>query len=112
MQRESIRHEAARTTQGQMSSSAQSSKAQQGFARRERAELRSAGQMRTSAPTWFVAVYENVGSFTKSSRGTGSSGLPALRQAASPPTITNALNPSSRSICATRALVASRAQVQ
>jgi hypothetical protein len=35
-----------------------------------------------------------------------------LRQAVSPPTITNALNPFSRSMCATRALVASRCQVQ
>ena len=32
--------------------------------------------------------------------------------AVAPPTITNALNPFSRSRCATRALVASRAQVQ
>lgn len=56
--------------------------------------------------------YENVGSFTRSSCGTGSSACPAFRQAASPPTITNALNPFSRSRCATRALVASRAQVQ
>jgi hypothetical protein len=35
-----------------------------------------------------------------------------LRQAARPPTITNVLNPFSRNKCATRALVASRAQVQ
>ena len=57
-------------------------------------------------------LYENVGSFTKSSLGTDSVGLPAFRQAVRPPTITNALKPCSRSICATRALVASRAQVQ
>ena len=53
-----------------------------------------------------------VGSFTRSSLGTDSNGSPALRQAASPPTITNVLNPLSRSMCATRALVASRGQVQ
>jgi hypothetical protein len=56
--------------------------------------------------------YENVGSFTRSFCGTDSSGSPALRQAVNPPTITNVLNPFSRSRCATRALVASRAQVQ
>ena len=39
-------------------------------------------------------------------------GSPALRQAVNPPTITNVLKPFSRSRCATRALVASRAQVQ
>src|SRR6202158_332868 len=55
---------------------------------------------------------ENVGSFTRSSSGTDSVGSPALRQAVNPPTITNVLNPFSRSRCATRALVASRAQVQ
>lgn len=44
--------------------------------------------------------------------GTLSTGFPALRHAASPPTITNALNPLSRSRCATRALVASCGQVQ
>jgi hypothetical protein len=60
-----------------------------------------------------IAVcYENVGSFTKSLLGTDSSGCPAFRHAASPPTITNALNPFSLSMCATRALVDSRAQVQ
>jgi hypothetical protein len=35
-----------------------------------------------------------------------------LRHAASPPTITYTLNPLSINMCATRALVASRAQVQ
>src|SRR5882672_8563720 len=59
-----------------------------------------------------MPLYENVGSFTKSFAGTDSTGSPALRQAVSPPTITNVLNPFSRSKCATRALVASRAQVQ
>jgi hypothetical protein len=54
----------------------------------------------------------NVGNFTRSFSGTDSTGSPALRQAVSPPTITNVLNPFSRSRCATRALVASRAQVQ
>jgi hypothetical protein len=54
----------------------------------------------------------NVGNFTRSFCGTGSSGSPALRHAANPPTITNVLKPFSRSRCATRALVASRAQVQ
>jgi hypothetical protein len=57
-------------------------------------------------------THENVGSFTKSFFGTDSSGLPAFSHALSPPTITNALNPLSRSRCATRALVASRVQVQ
>jgi hypothetical protein len=56
--------------------------------------------------------HENVGSFTKSFLGTDSSGFPAFSQALSPPTMTNALNPLSRSRCATRALVASRVQVQ
>jgi hypothetical protein len=60
----------------------------------------------------FGIVYENVGNFTRSSLGTDSNGCPALRQAVRPPTITNVLNPFSRSRCATRALVASRAQVQ
>jgi hypothetical protein len=55
---------------------------------------------------------EKVGNFTKSFLGTDSSGLPAFSQALSPPTMTNALNPLSRSRCATRALVASRVQVQ
>jgi hypothetical protein len=55
---------------------------------------------------------EKVGSLTKSFLGTDSSGFPALSQALSPPTMTNALNPLSRSRCATRALVASRVQVQ
>jgi len=56
--------------------------------------------------------YENVGSLTRSYEGTDSNGCPAFRHAASPPTITYALNPFSRKVCATRALVASRAQVQ
>jgi hypothetical protein len=56
--------------------------------------------------------YENVGNFTKSSFGTGSRGRPAFRQAANPPLITKALTPRSLSRSATRALVASRAQVQ
>lgn len=55
---------------------------------------------------------ENVGSFTKSCFGTDSKGCPALSQAVSPPVMTNVLNPLSRSKCATRALVASRAQLQ
>jgi hypothetical protein len=60
-----------------------------------------------------LAFYRlNVGRCTKSLRGTGSTGLPALRQAARPPTITNVLNPCCRSRCATRALVASRGQEQ
>jgi hypothetical protein len=54
----------------------------------------------------------NVGNFTKSSRGTASTGCPALRHAARPPTRMNALKPFSRSRSATRALVASRCQVQ
>src|SRR5215472_12962697 len=54
----------------------------------------------------------NVGSFTRSSRGTDSTGCPAFLHAARPPTRMNALNPFSRSMCATRALVASRCQVQ
>src|SRR5215831_1816594 len=53
-----------------------------------------------------------VGNLIRSSFGTDSRCPPALRQAVSPPTITNVLNPFSRSRCATRALVASRAQVQ
>src|SRR6185437_4673112 len=53
-----------------------------------------------------------VGRCTRSDCGTGSTGSPALRQAARPPTMTNALNPWSRRRCATRALVASRRQVQ
>jgi hypothetical protein len=60
----------------------------------------------------YKMTHENVGSFTKSFLGTDSSGLPAFSQALSPPMMTNALNPLSRSRCATRALVASRAQVQ
>jgi hypothetical protein len=53
-----------------------------------------------------------VGRCIMSVWGTVSNGFPALRHAARPPTITNALNPRSRSRCATRALVASRGQVQ
>jgi hypothetical protein len=53
-----------------------------------------------------------VGRCIRSVRGTVSSGFPALRHAARPPTITNALNPCSRNRYATRALVASRGQVQ
>jgi len=60
----------------------------------------------------FGIVYENDGSLTRSFLGTDSRLPPTLRQAVSPPTITNVLNPFSRSKCATRALVASRAQVQ
>ena len=63
------------------------------------------GQPRTDAQL-------NIGSFTRSFFGTDSSGLPAFRHAVIPPTITNVLNPFSRSRYATRALVASRAQVQ
>jgi hypothetical protein len=48
----------------------------------------------------------------RSLSGTVSTDWPALRQAARPPMMTNALNPCSRSRCATRALVASRCQVQ
>jgi hypothetical protein len=60
-----------------------------------------------------LAFYRlNVGRCTRSVGGTRSTGLPALRQAARPPTITNVLNPCCRSRCATRALVASRGQVQ
>ena len=58
------------------------------------------------------ALQLKVGNNTMSSGGTGSMGPPALRQAARPPVITKALNPCSRSMCATRALVASRTQVQ
>jgi len=54
----------------------------------------------------------NVGSFTRSLAGTCSIGCPALRHAVKPPTITNARNPCCLSNSATRALVASRAQVQ
>jgi hypothetical protein len=53
-----------------------------------------------------------VGRWIRSVWGTVSNGFPALRHAARPPTITNALKPCSRSRCATRALVASRGQVQ
>jgi len=59
-----------------------------------------------------TTAYENVGNFTRSFAGTPSVGSPALRHAVNPPTITNVLNPFSRNNCATRALVASRAQVQ
>ena len=58
---------------------------------------------------WF---YEKWGRCIKSSAGTVSRGWPALRQAVNPPTITKALNPRSLSMCTTRALVASRIQVQ
>src|ERR1035437_1518248 len=54
----------------------------------------------------------NVGSFSRSSLGIDSKWPPAFRHAVKPPTITNALKPFSCSRCATRALVASRAQVQ
>ena len=53
-----------------------------------------------------------VGSFNRSFCGTGSTGCPAFRHAANPPVITNARNPCLLSSSATRALVASRAQVQ
>jgi hypothetical protein len=53
-----------------------------------------------------------VGRCTTSVGGTSSSGFPALRQAASPPTTTNALNPFWRKRCATLALVASFRHVQ
>ena len=53
-----------------------------------------------------------VGRCTRSLAGTASTGWPALRQAARPPAMTKALNPCSLSRCATRALVASRCQVQ
>ena len=43
-----------------MSSSAQSSAARQILARLKTAELRSAGQMRTSAPKQVVMIYEPV----------------------------------------------------
>jgi hypothetical protein len=56
--------------------------------------------------------YEKVGSFTRSFLGTDSKCPPALRHAVKPPTITNVLKPLSCNRCATRALVASRAQVQ
>jgi hypothetical protein len=58
------------------------------------------------------ASHVNMGSLITSSPGTGSTACPAFRHARRPPAITNTLNPSSRSRCATRALVASRAQVQ
>jgi hypothetical protein len=54
----------------------------------------------------------NVGKCTISVGGTGSVGFPAFRQAANPPAITNALNPCTRSKCATLALVTSFRQVQ
>jgi len=54
----------------------------------------------------------NVGSFTRSLAGTCSTGWPAFRHAVSPPTITKARNPCCLSSSATRALVASRAQLQ
>ena len=57
-------------------------------------------------------AYENVGSLTRSFLGIDSSGPPALSQAVNPPTITNVWKPLSCSRCATRALVASRVQVQ
>ena len=57
-------------------------------------------------------VYENVGNLTRSFLGTDSRCPPAFLQAVRPPPSTNVLNPFSRSRCATRALVASRAQVQ
>lgn len=58
------------------------------------------------------ALQLKVGRSTISSFGTCSTAPPALRHAASPPVITKALNPCSLSMCATRALVASRTQVQ
>jgi hypothetical protein len=58
------------------------------------------------------ASHVNMGSLITSSPGTGSTACPAFRQARRPPAITNTLNPCSLSRCATRALVASRAQVQ
>ena len=57
-------------------------------------------------------IHSNIGSLTTSSGGTGSTACPALRQARRPPEMTNTLNPSLSKICATRALVASRAHVQ
>ena|SRR5215467_4742257 len=67
---------------------------------------------RTSRPAATQPFQLNVGSFTRSFLGTDSKWPPALRQAARPPMITNVENPLSLSRCATRALVASRAQVQ
>jgi hypothetical protein len=54
----------------------------------------------------------NVGRCIRSVWGTLSNAWPSLRHSARPPTITNVLNPRSRSRYATRALVASRGQVQ
>ena len=83
------------------------------YARSVMAQVSAQG---SRARTWARAVcrrrYVNMGSFTISSCGTDSTGWPALRQARRPPEITNTLNPSFCSRCATRALVASRAQVQ
>ena len=63
--------------------------------------------------SWTLSDHRlKVGRCIMSVWGTVSNGFPALRHAARPPTITNALNPRSRSRCATRALVASRGQVQ
>ncbi len=59
-----------------------------------------------------INSYLKVGSLTRSSWGTRSTGCPALRQARSPPAMTNTLNPISCSWRPTRALVASRCQVQ
>jgi len=56
--------------------------------------------------------HSNIGNLIRSSFGTISTGWPAFRQALKPPEITNTLKPSLISVCATRALVASRAQVQ
>jgi hypothetical protein len=72
-------------------------------------KLISGGQPRPG----MVGTYRlKVGRCTTSVSGTVSSGFPALRQAARPPTMTNALNPHSRKRCATLALVASFWQVQ
>jgi hypothetical protein len=68
--------------------------------------------IRAALPKRLAFYRLNVGRCTRSVGGTRSTGLPALRQAARPPTITNVLNPCCRSRCATRALVASRGQVQ
>jgi hypothetical protein len=54
----------------------------------------------------------NMGSAAISSPGTGSTGSDALRQAARPPLITAQGIPFSMRSSATRALVASRIQVQ
>jgi hypothetical protein len=70
---------------------------------------------RTTAWRRLTAAVENhemdhrlkVGRCTRSVGGTVSSALPALRQAGSPPAITNVLNPCCRNRCATLALVAS-----